>query len=670
LVDPSSNLLTKKDRQKRLEPKVILLLNYFVSHANVVVSRQELIAALWPDVVVGDEVVTRAIFSLRNALGDDVKAAKYIETIPKKGYRFLAVASFIEEEKKIPRPVLILFTTIIFIAASLFYVTSDNPPVTKISEILPFTNFKGSEFDPFLNPELQLIAFIHKNGTSNKIMTKNINNGAINTLVDDDRLKRSPKWLDNDTLVYKQCNDNHQACQIMRVYKQESPEVIYKTPKYIFQIEVVEAEQTLIVFSEQKNNESTDLKSLNLVNGKVSSINKRFTSLPKRKYFPIYSSKKNILYLICYIDEKQSIFAFNFSSGELLFSLESFDWITGFAFGLHSDQLLVSAVKGNVQGLWEINTKTAETKLLLRSSGAETIRQAIANTSTNSIYYVTTIVKGDIEQLSFGTNVEELNQLNSAAVEIDATYAKNNQDIYFVSNRTGYDELWFYNAHQRKTKQLTQLKATSMGKAIPSHDEKHVAIVYKRASYHLAIIGIQSGKIINQIKLEEKRFPLAWSLDDQFLYVSEHLKNINLFKYDKQSLTQSLVKPYTGLFAEEIDNGRSLISFDFKENAFIQIHLQAQTTEVITDHVIDSQYLLPGQVKLNEDSIVIAKTQDKQLKTIEYPLLNKHNRNIQVKSKILGDYWVYGISDNAEKLLISTRKKLHGNIINMKLQEK
>lgn len=53
-----------------------------------VVSREEILAAIWPDVVVGEDTLARAVSRLRRALDDDAKAARFIETIPKKGYRF------------------------------------------------------------------------------------------------------------------------------------------------------------------------------------------------------------------------------------------------------------------------------------------------------------------------------------------------------------------------------------------------------------------------------------------------------------------------------------------------------------------------------------------------------------------------------------------------------
>ena len=69
------------------------LLILLASKNGEVVTRGEILATLWPNMVVGDEVISQLIYSLRNALADDAKNPKYIETISKKGYRFIAEVS-------------------------------------------------------------------------------------------------------------------------------------------------------------------------------------------------------------------------------------------------------------------------------------------------------------------------------------------------------------------------------------------------------------------------------------------------------------------------------------------------------------------------------------------------------------------------------------------------
>lgn len=75
---------------ERLEPRVMDLLFMLGERPGEVVSRDEILARLWPEVVVTEDALARTVFKLRKALGDDAKAPRYIETLPKRGYRLVA----------------------------------------------------------------------------------------------------------------------------------------------------------------------------------------------------------------------------------------------------------------------------------------------------------------------------------------------------------------------------------------------------------------------------------------------------------------------------------------------------------------------------------------------------------------------------------------------------
>ncbi|KAF1717141.1 hypothetical protein CSC74_08140 [Pseudoxanthomonas yeongjuensis] len=63
------------------------LLFVLAAHAGQVVTREQLMTRLWPGLVVGEDSLARTVSKLRQSLGDDAKAPRYIETIAKRGYR-------------------------------------------------------------------------------------------------------------------------------------------------------------------------------------------------------------------------------------------------------------------------------------------------------------------------------------------------------------------------------------------------------------------------------------------------------------------------------------------------------------------------------------------------------------------------------------------------------
>ena len=71
-----------------MAPKLFSVLNHLVENAGRLVSQDELLQAVWPETFVQPEVLRKYIQELRKILGDKAQNPIYLETIPKRGYRF------------------------------------------------------------------------------------------------------------------------------------------------------------------------------------------------------------------------------------------------------------------------------------------------------------------------------------------------------------------------------------------------------------------------------------------------------------------------------------------------------------------------------------------------------------------------------------------------------
>src|SRR5512144_1480164 len=90
LLDGASYRLLRDGNPVAMSPKIIDLLLYLVSRPSALVTKEELFNALWPDVAVTDNALTQAVSELRQALGDDPAKPTYIQTVARRGYRFIA----------------------------------------------------------------------------------------------------------------------------------------------------------------------------------------------------------------------------------------------------------------------------------------------------------------------------------------------------------------------------------------------------------------------------------------------------------------------------------------------------------------------------------------------------------------------------------------------------
>src|SRR5262245_13378817 len=87
--DRAHQLLMREGQEVPLPPRVIGVLDVLTARPGQIVSKQELIETVWKDAFVSDTSLAEAISFLRQALGDDPQQPSYIQTVHRRGYRFL-----------------------------------------------------------------------------------------------------------------------------------------------------------------------------------------------------------------------------------------------------------------------------------------------------------------------------------------------------------------------------------------------------------------------------------------------------------------------------------------------------------------------------------------------------------------------------------------------------
>ena len=90
LLETDGFRLTRGRQPIEVSPRPFDLLAYLVTHPSQLVTREELFQALWPDVIVTDNALTQLVSELRHTLGDSSGSPHYVQTIARRGYRFIA----------------------------------------------------------------------------------------------------------------------------------------------------------------------------------------------------------------------------------------------------------------------------------------------------------------------------------------------------------------------------------------------------------------------------------------------------------------------------------------------------------------------------------------------------------------------------------------------------
>ena len=194
-VLPGQNCLCKGGQTKSIEPQCMALLIFLAKHQGQVLSRAQLLDALWKNVVVNENTLTKTIGMLRQALEDDVKKPQYIITRLKKGYQLVATVielgetessdkvdfDLVASEKETNN---LTITTsnikpwlkeivVVTILALLFIIiwqvlTSSANQTASYSKFSPITFGAGIERDPNFSPDGQFLIYaVRKSNNAN-----------------------------------------------------------------------------------------------------------------------------------------------------------------------------------------------------------------------------------------------------------------------------------------------------------------------------------------------------------------------------------------------------------------------------------------------------------------------------------------------------------------------
>ncbi len=189
-LDAQERLLQRDGATISLTPKAFDLLLALVERHGRLVEKEELFQTVWPDTIVEESNLSSNIALIRKALGDGENGQKYIETVPKRGYRFVAEvreAIPLSADNLIPEkaqshaeatppdvaspppkrarrwmwPAVFLAAGVIVSAAVWLMVDRQRAKAPMApARIVPFTSFAGSESQPAFSPDGKQIAFV------------------------------------------------------------------------------------------------------------------------------------------------------------------------------------------------------------------------------------------------------------------------------------------------------------------------------------------------------------------------------------------------------------------------------------------------------------------------------------------------------------------------------
>lgn len=207
-LDPARRLLSRQGEAIPLTSKVLDTLLVLVENRGRVVAKEELMKAVWPDTFVEEGNLTQNISTLRKVLGESPIEHAYIETIPKRGYRFVASVTetaagpWLNRRQALLWAVGLLVVLVIAGGALLFLRRGTKSPAAALT-VVPLTSYPGHECCPSFSPDGSQVAFAWSGEKQDNydIYIQVIGSGRPLRLTNHPALEWSPAWSPNGRYI-------------------------------------------------------------------------------------------------------------------------------------------------------------------------------------------------------------------------------------------------------------------------------------------------------------------------------------------------------------------------------------------------------------------------------------------------------------------------------------
>jgi DNA-binding winged helix-turn-helix (wHTH) protein len=222
-VRPESGEVIGPRGTVRLRPLLVEILVRLAAEPAEVVRRETLLEEVWPRRMVNDEVLSRAIAELRTALGDDARAARYVETLPKIGYRLAAPVAPVEATAP-PKPTApspraasaawpVAAVVVVLAGAALAlwapWRTSGAADLgPRLAAARVFTSDPGIELHPRFSPDGTQVAYALASGARSRIVVQAVDTSTRRFVGDGADVRVSPVFFpDGRRLAYWRRNE-------------------------------------------------------------------------------------------------------------------------------------------------------------------------------------------------------------------------------------------------------------------------------------------------------------------------------------------------------------------------------------------------------------------------------------------------------------------------------
>ena len=603
-LDAEGRLLLRGDEAVPLTPKALDLLLTLVEQHGHLLEKEELFKAVWPDSFVEESNLSSNIALIRKALGENGNGERYIETVPKRGYRFVAEVREVKEEsaeqsatapndekKKAPPELLssqaknykkgiliALAVSLVMMAALAFGFHKFIKPALRKSadvepRVVPFTSFPYNELDPSFSPDGNRIAFAWdgERGDNFDIYVKQIGTDAVARLTTSPAAERNPVWSPDGRYIAFSRVSKESGVGLFLMSSLGGPE--RKITDYN-----VTAESVLsLSFNLSPANWSPDGTWLSIADKSQAeesssiflvareTVEKRKLTAPPAGStgddFPAFSPDGKTLALVRNSGNISEIYLAPVAGGEARQLTHENAYAINPVWISEGREILFYLYRGSQGSFWKIPVTGGKPERIWTPS--QTVR-TFARSRQGQLAW--SQLANDMNvwriELAGSTTAKQSMTPLIASTRFDGSpqFSPDGQKIVFVSNRSGSTEIWVCASDGRSAMQLTSFDGPLVGSPRWSPDGRQIVFDARVAgNADLYIINAEGGKSRRLTTEESEDIVPSFSHDGKWIYFcSNHNGSQQIWKLPAAGGQAVQLTQQGGFDNEESSDGQYL----------------------------------------------------------------------------------------------------------------
>lgn len=546
----------------QLEPRQAEVLAYFCQNPEKLISRDELVEEIWQGQAVTDNAVNRIIAKLRKSLGDTAKQSDFIVTLPRKGYRFVAPVSLVDDQQQVlgkqhePEPFInykMMWTVfaglLVITAISTLY--SFEPKAVgsyQFESVTALTRDSGEEFLPAVSPNGHYLVYSDYKNQRLDLNLKDLRSGGSRIISDQLGNAGNGDWSrDGTQFLYLYTKTDKCELRLATFNPAQSmnlidTQTVHQCPTGSFGNFSLSHDSRKIIYSEiDDKKQSYHIYQKNLDSGKVTRIAQPPIYLAGNREFDLHPTDNKLLIASPNKAQQLTFYVSDLDSGELAEKFSMDGYICCPVWNHRGDKIIMT---GPLPSFSIIEMDLDGTNLETIYSSSHRVFKLKRVPNSASFVYSGGIYNTDIQYAGFDDDpVESL--ITSTVADYLPTLSSNQKYLAYISQRSGNGEIWIRDIANGTDRKLTQFEDNHQYFKLEwsPNDQKILALTINS----LKLIDFISGQV-SLLNVEQQQIRgISWVDDNTIAFSLNKTNQWRVFHYDlvaKQLVEAKTAKSY------------------------------------------------------------------------------------------------------------------------------